>query len=163
MATNDSNTPHPDGFKDWGFNQLIKTVFRIEQQGAELTYPDFTVYFPDHSKHLPDDLYELALSYIDVILATDINGSPINYPTTIEHHQFEIENIVNPVDYELVSSERVFNAEYFNSCNKSSRLLFLAVASYIDYKSVLGIPIESELMPLLNRHAFWIMFWSCIQ
>lgn len=161
MATNDSNTPHPNGLKDWGFNHLINTVNEIEQQGAERTYPDFTVYFPDHSKHLPDDLYELALGYIDAILATDINGGPINYPTTIEHHQFEIGNIVDPV--ELISSERVFNTEYFNSCNKSSRLLFLAVASYLDYKSVLGIPKESELMPLLNRYAFWIMFWSCVQ
>ena len=164
MAINNSNTPHPNGLKDWGFNHLINTVNEIEQQGAERTYPDFTVYFPDHSKHLPDDLYELALGYIDAVCATDINVGQVIYPTTIsDDGNCDPRNIVNPVEDELVSSERVFNTEYFNSCNKSSRLLFLAVASYLDYKSVLDIPKESELIPLLNRYAFWIMFWSCIQ
>ena len=163
MAIRDSNTPRPNGFKDWGFNHLIKTVNEIEQQGAELTYPDFTVYFPDHSEHLPDNLYTLALGYIDAVCATDINVGQVVYPTTIDNSQCDIKKVVNPFKEQLVSWDRVFNAEYFNSYNKSSRLLFLAVASFINQKDVIGIPIELELMAILNRYAFWIMFWSSIQ
>ena len=163
MATRDSNTPHPNGFENWGFNHLIKTVNKIEQQGAELTYPDFTVYFPDHSEHLPDNLYTLALGYIDAVCATDINVGQVIYPTTIDNSQCDIKIIVNPFKKQLVSWDRVFNTEYFNSCNKASRLLFLAVASYINYKTEFGIPKELELMAILNRYAFWIVFWSSIQ
>lgn len=164
MATKDSNIPRPHGFKDYGFNNIIRTVKEIEQQGAQLTYPDFAVYFPDHSKHLPDNLYPLALGYIDAVCAIDINIGQINYPTTIvDDERCDPENIVNPFQYEIVNQRRVFNTEYFNSCNKVSQLLFLAVASYINDKSVSGIPKEPELIPILNRYAFWIIFWSAIQ
>lgn len=165
MAIKDNNTPRPNNyFKDWGFNRLIKTIDELEQQGAELTYPDFTVYFPDHSEHLPSNLYVWALGYIDAVCATDINVGQVIYPTSISDiGNCDPENILNPFEHQLVSWERVFNTDYFNSCNKSSRLLFLAVANYINYKTEFGIPKEPELMPILNRYAFWIMFYSCIQ
>lgn len=163
MATRDSNTPRPNGLKDGGFKHLIKTVKKLEQQGAELTYPNFTVYFPDHSEHLPDNLYTLALGYIDAVCATEINVGQIIYPTTIGNSPCDVEKIVNPFKEQLIGWNRVFNTEDFNSCNKASKLLFLAVASFINEGDVVGIPKESELMPLLNRYAFWIMFWSSIQ